>query len=516
MKHYFLIVVLLLCSVLTAQAQVTNLFVNGSDTNFTFESGSAVSWQYNVNPAGATANGELWYDVNGNGVIDSLVDKARFIFTQTDGQGGNDGPPDLDDTANGVITFTQPVGLAPGNWVLKISQGGSSLSVKGTITALTSVAHTISGHVTPPSGESAQYIFMQIEPNSGGDGNKFWEAITDANGDYTIEINADTSGNPWRVRFADQYNPFPGLVPIPSEYTVTITGNHSGFDFSFGAASAKVVGYLWDDLGNPLTNFGVWLGRHSDTSNFDWNTQTDGSGYFEFGLAADELSNADFTLGSSFDNNSSTHAYLAANTTIHGIQLNDSLYFNLVAYSVNSTIEGQVLINGNPPGFTIEIQGMVQDSGWTSTWADSLTGNFSLEVSNKLYNYQLSPSNLPPEYFSGNVTAHAGDTGVMINITVTGVNEREPGVPSAFSLGQNYPNPFNPTTVIDYDIPATSHVQISVYNILGKEVLSIVNQEQSAGKYRATVDASTLPSGMYFYRLTAGNFSQTKKFVVMK
>jgi hypothetical protein len=173
-------------------------------------------------------------------------------------------------------------------------------------------------------------------------------------------------------------------------------------------------------------------------------------------------------------------------------------------------------VNGNPPGFPIKISGSVLDSAHTSTWADSATGNFSLEVSNKLYGYNLYPNDLPEGYNASTVGAHAGETGVIINITVNGVSEREAGIPSQFSLGQNYPNPFNPTTVIDYDLKTANHVRLSLYNLVGEEVLNVINQEQNAGKYRATIDASSLSSGMYFYKLQAGEFSNMKKMVLIR
>jgi hypothetical protein len=88
--------------------------------------------------------------------------------------------------------------------------------------------------------------------------------------------------------------------------------------------------------------------------------------------------------------------------------------------------------------------------------------------------------------------------------------------PTAYALGQNYPNPFNPTTTIEYDIPATSFVTISIFNTLGQEVMTLVHKEQSAGKYSVQVDVSQLPSGIYFYRLTAGKYSATNKMMLMK
>ncbi|MEJ2618176.1 MAG: T9SS type A sorting domain-containing protein, partial [Ignavibacteriaceae bacterium] len=95
-------------------------------------------------------------------------------------------------------------------------------------------------------------------------------------------------------------------------------------------------------------------------------------------------------------------------------------------------------------------------------------------------------------------------------------------VPKSFSLSQNYPNPFNPTTVINYDLPVASKVVLKVYDILGNEVATLVNKEEAAGSYQIvfnsvnTANNKQLSSGVYFYRITAGNFTSIKKMMLLK
>ncbi len=110
---------------------------------------------------------------------------------------------------------------------------------------------------------------------------------------------------------------------------------------------------------------------------------------------------------------------------------------------------------------------------------------------------------------------------ITLTIPVTAVEYIET-IPSEYSLNQNYPNPFskgaggNPTTVIEYSIPKESFVNLSVYNILGQKVAELVNDRAQAGRYQINWNASQLVSGIYFYTLRAGDFSQTKKMIILK
>jgi len=89
-------------------------------------------------------------------------------------------------------------------------------------------------------------------------------------------------------------------------------------------------------------------------------------------------------------------------------------------------------------------------------------------------------------------------------------------LPVSFSLNQNYPNPFNPATTISYTLSEKSFVVLKVYNVLGKEIATLVNGEKPTGTYKTNFNASNLPSGIYLYRLKAGKYSETKKMVLIK
>ena len=101
------------------------------------------------------------------------------------------------------------------------------------------------------------------------------------------------------------------------------------------------------------------------------------------------------------------------------------------------------------------------------------------------------------------------------NSSTTGINDETLSIID-YKLNQNYPNPFNPTTTISFQLPVTSYVTLKVYDILGNEISSLVDETKSPGSYSISFDGSTLASGMYLYRLYAGNYSQVRKMVLLK
>ena len=98
---------------------------------------------------------------------------------------------------------------------------------------------------------------------------------------------------------------------------------------------------------------------------------------------------------------------------------------------------------------------------------------------------------------------------------LTGI-ETNPEIPKEFSLYQNYPNPFNSATKIKYSLPSNEFVRITIFDITGKEITTLVNQDKTAGIYEITFDASPYPSGVYYYKLSAGNFYETRKMILVK
>lgn len=98
----------------------------------------------------------------------------------------------------------------------------------------------------------------------------------------------------------------------------------------------------------------------------------------------------------------------------------------------------------------------------------------------------------------------------------TSVDDESTMSPNKYSLSQNYPNPFNPKTIINYQLPVSNFVTLKVFDMLGREVATLINEEKARGNYSVEFDGTNYSSGVYFYRIQAGSFVATKKFVLMK
>ncbi|MCX6165408.1 MAG: T9SS type A sorting domain-containing protein [Ignavibacteriae bacterium] len=118
------------------------------------------------------------------------------------------------------------------------------------------------------------------------------------------------------------------------------------------------------------------------------------------------------------------------------------------------------------------------------------------------YNYKCTPHE------------SMGMTGV-INVLASSITQSE-NVTLTYTLKQNYPNPFNPTTNISFSIPKSEFVKISIYNEIGKEIETIVNENLNEGSYTVNYNASKLSSGVYFYKISSGDFNETKRMLLIK
>jgi hypothetical protein len=130
----------------------------------------------------------------------------------------------------------------------------------------------------------------------------------------------------------------------------------------------------------------------------------------------------------------------------------------------------------------------------------------------ELRNYTYSDDNI----LSGKYSYRLKQIDFSGKFEYSKVVDVEVGIPSEYSLEQNYPNPFNPSTTINYSVKEKGLVTLKIFDVLGNEVKTLLNEEKEAGKYSVKLDASQIASGVYFYTLQAGEFISTKKMVLLK
>ncbi len=195
--------------------------------------------------------------------------------------------------------------------------------------------------------------------------------------------------------------------------------------------------------------------------------------------------------------------YLSTNNGLTWTQAGSGLTDTLV-YSL--AVSGSNLFAGTAGGVFLSTNNGL-------TWTERNTGLANTIVSSLL----ISDTNIYAGTWGGVfLSTNNGLTWEERNVGLTYVKEWSKALPDEYSLDQNYPNPFNPTTFIRYQLPVSSFVTLNVYDVLGREVKTLVNARESVGDYSVTFNASNLPSGVYLYRLQAGTFIQTKKLVVIK
>ncbi len=191
--------------------------------------------------------------------------------------------------------------------------------------------------------------------------------------------------------------------------------------------------------------------------------------------------------------------------------------FTATAANNKATLSWKTATETNNYGFEVERRVVSSQSSITAqtnslTKVGFIAGN---GTSNSPHNYSYTDANISSGTYAyrlkqidnSGAYKYSSEAEVTVNL------------PTSYALGQNYPNPFNPTTTIQYDIPASGSqklVTLKVYDVIGREVATLVNETKVAGSYQVTFNASRIASGVYFYKLTAGSFTQTKKLVLMK
>jgi len=370
MKNLSLLFVLSFFITMTAYSQVTNLLVNGQTSNSTMASGDQLSWSYDVPVAGDTTLIVIWIDADQNGILNPSVDVVWTFFNQIDGDTqGQGGPPDMDGIANGHVSFQQNLGLAPAHYIMTFENHNNTKSIATTVTNLASPTFTISGTVNVPNGFNKANIMLSLENTSNNGPETMWTALTDVDGNFSIKVNSDTSGNPHRVS-TNNNSIFGSAIVSPQGYSIVLTPgttSYTGNNFTVTASAASVTGTVRDEFGKPvLTQVQV----NSNQGNFNRRVQTDQNGVFKVGFLSSELPLANVFFGSSLTSNQNDTNYVTGFFGVDLINSGNTVSHDITIFKTNSTISGRVTFEGSSPNMNLQLICMNTDTGFVFAYTD--------------------------------------------------------------------------------------------------------------------------------------------------
>ncbi|MEJ2105082.1 MAG: T9SS type A sorting domain-containing protein [Ignavibacteriaceae bacterium] len=364
-------------------------------------------------------------------------------------------------------------------------------------------------------------ITYGINPNPGGLGGQTSIATDTSGGPYNgyvyllCSVERNSNSDPCDVMFARSTN---GGTSWSTPVRVNDDAGSSAYQW-FGTMSVAPTGRIdaiWLDTRDHLgTNLSALYYSNSTDAGITWSANERLSDYFDPHLGwpqqnkmgdyyhmVSDSNGASLAWAATFNNEQDVYYshILTGIVPVELVSFSASISSNVVALSWSTATEL------NNRGF--EIERSSNKTNWRTIGFKEGKGTTS-ETQNYSYADKLSDINSERLYYRLKQLDFDGsfEYSNMIEVVVP---------PSEFVLSQNYPNPFNPSTTINYQLPENSFVSLKVYNVLGNEVASLVNEQKQAGKYEVEFNASELGSGVYFYTLKVGEFVQSKKMLLLK
>jgi hypothetical protein len=345
--------------------------------------------------------------------------------------------------------------------------------------------------------------------------------------DYGVILKTSDGGNTWSRTEIDSINFISDALYIHSDKifitainniagsgVYKLTGEHLSFEKIFSIPDSDIDGINGLQAGlliiygrsGPIGSKVSFVDCSFDTGK-TWRTSTIINPWSELYFSNSEIiNNSDWYMtGTYFQNGFILHTSDSGGLPVELISFTAEIkdYDILLNWITASEI--------NNKGFVIERKVISNQSTVINEWnlIDFVKGK---ETTTEKQFYSFTDQNLSAGKYQYRLKQIDFDG----SFEYSNVIEAEINIPNKFSLSQNYPNPFNPSTVICYQLAAGSQVTLMVYDVLGNEVATLVNEEKQPGVYEVEFDASQLSSGIYFYKLKAGNFTETKKMILLK
>jgi hypothetical protein len=405
-------------------------------------------------------------------------------------------------------SYTDYLTVGPESYIIDLSPGADS----------TMVIATFDGNLQGLAGQSVTVFasgFLAPDMNQNGEAFGLYAALANGN---VVSLTALTTANIQIIHNAAD--------PAAASVDVYVNGGRALDDFAFRTATPFI-----QLPGNEMIEIAVAPGSSSSVEDAlktfnvrflagetyvalangvlnpdDFVTNPDGR-EIAFNLIVKDRARMQATMNDMVD-----MVVVHGATDAPGVDV----YARDVAKLVDNAMYGDITEYISVPGssYTLDITAAGDSTQVVATYNVDLTG---LEGGSAVVFASgfLTPSaNQNGEGFGLYAALANGD---VVTFTVTSLNEMlHAEVVQNFELMQNYPNPFNPSTRIAFNLPASERVQLKIFNVLGKEVTTLVNGMLEAGRYEFTFDASNLASGIYFYRIQAGSVKATKSMVLMR
>lgn len=323
--------------------------------------------------------------------------------------------------------------------------------------------------------------------------------VFDSNGNMASYFSEKWDGSNWvnSWRFSYTYNSNGNRIFYLSETgDSTQWVNRSQMTYTYNS-SGNMVSYLI-----KTWNSSQWVLYKRATYTYDSN----GKMTSDFPETWDGSKWVNSNSGSTYTYDSSGNMISATYETVDRSHGGQDIFIWRYTYTYDS--------NGNRTShFSETLYNNTWQSDWLYTYTYDANGYMIFSLFESWYGDKYGTFQFFDSF--GNSYEYSGSEINIYYSTITDVEEKD-FIILDFALSQNYPNPFNPSTTIEYSIPNDGFVKLKVYDVLGKEVASLVDKEQAMGNYKIEFNASSLTSGVYFYRLQSGSFIKTKKLILLR
>lgn len=331
--------------------------------------------------------------------------------------------------------------------------------------------------------DGSNNVFVASDINSGTSIYPDWDYVT---------IKYNSAGvQQWVIKYNDAQN--------SADYLSALVVEQSGNSFVTGTVTSTFPNYSICTVKYNTNGIQQWISKYSGTGNYVLNEGT---------CINLDLNNNVLVTGYS-ERLGAVSQYVTLKYNNSGVQQWVKLF------------EGSSNNFNQPYNLKIDVQGNSYIAGGAgnvySMFKYNTQGDLMWSTSYTATTYHpaicLDGQNI---YLTGSKINNDPDCVTLKYIQVIGIQPVSSEIPENYNLSQNYPNPFNPSTTIKFDLPKTGIVKVSIYDILGKEVAVLVNENVNVGTFKVDWDASNYPSGIYFYKLESGTFSQIKKMILVK